>query len=261
MMLAVLTVWIAGGGVTLVAQNVKPAGEWREIPLIHNGKVAPEWSHLGWGSFTVNGESLRTDCDERGMGLLIYTRERLGNCQIRVVYRPKDGKSNAGVYIRLDDGILDQLKRESIAVKRDANGKLSPEMLKKLQETAEAEQGVWYAVHHGFEVQIMDDADAAHRTGAVYGLAKAADLPKAEPGAWRTMVVTLQGTRVTVDINGQRVSSFDSASVQPPAKRRWTEPKLDHKRPDVGYFGLQNHDPGDVVEFKQVSVRTLPGNP
>jgi hypothetical protein len=25
----------------------------------------------------------------------------------------------------------------------------------------------------------------------------------------------------------------------------------------VGYLGLQNHDPGDVVTFKEVSVRPL----
>ena len=31
------------------------------------------------------------------------------------------------------------------------------------------------------------------------------------------------------------------------------------KRPLAGYIGLQNHDPGDVVFFKEVSVRPLPG--
>ena len=29
-------------------------------------------------------------------------------------------------------------------------------------------------------------------------------------------------------------------------------------RPVAGYLGLQNHDPGDVVWFKEVSVRSLP---
>jgi hypothetical protein len=132
-------------------------------------------------------------------------------------------------------------------------------MLKKLMEAAEAEEGVWYAVHHGYEVQIMDDADAAHRTGAIYGLARAAALPPSPPDGWRTMVITLDGSRVMVDIDGQRVSSFDSDRIEPPAKRRWTEPKLDQKRPQVGYLGLQNHDPGDVVYFKEVSVRPQSG--
>jgi hypothetical protein len=30
------------------------------------------------------------------------------------------------------------------------------------------------------------------------------------------------------------------------------------KRPEVGYIGLQTHDPGDVVYFKDVSVRPMP---
>jgi hypothetical protein len=28
-------------------------------------------------------------------------------------------------------------------------------------------------------------------------------------------------------------------------------------RPETGYIGLQNHDPGDEVWFKEVSVRPL----
>src|SRR6185295_13549612 len=124
--------------------------------------------------------------------------------------------------------------KPSVAVKREANGKLSKEMIGKLQAAAEAEEGVWYAVHHGFEVQIMDDADAAHRTGAVYGLNQAKAVPKGSAGEWRTMIITLKGTTVQVDIEGQRVSAFDSATVTPPATRKWTEPKLDVKRPTAG---------------------------
>ena len=40
--------------------------------------------------------------------------------------------------------------------------------------------------------------------------------------------------------------------------KEWFEPKREPKRPVAGYIGLQNHDPGDVVWFKEVSVRPLP---
>ncbi|MEW6302026.1 MAG: DUF1080 domain-containing protein, partial [Verrucomicrobiota bacterium] len=236
---------------TSLAADAKSAAPWRSIPLIKDGKVAPDWIHIGWGKFSVDGDSLRTDCDERGMGLLVYAHERLGNCRIRVIFKTEHAKSNSGVYIRLDDGILSWTNKSSTAVRREPNGKLTPEMLKKLMTAAEAEEGVWYAVHHGFEVQITEDADPAHRTGAIYGLTKAASLPKAGPGAWRTMLITLEGSRVLVDIDGQRISAFDSETITPPAKRRWTEPKLDHKRPNAGYLALQIHDPGDVVWFKE----------
>ena len=42
-----------------------------------------------------------------------------------------------------------------------------------------------------------------------------------------------------------------------PADRKWFEPKREPKRPTAGYLGLQNHDPGDVVFFREVSVRPL----
>jgi hypothetical protein len=232
---------------------------WRTIPLVEKGNIAEGWAHIGWGQMTPVDQSLRTDCDERGMGLLVYTKEKLGDCQIRVVYRPQDAKSNAGVFIRMDDGILDWIGKPSVAVKREPGGKLAPGMLDKLKAASEAEEGVWYAVHHGYEVQIMDSADAAHRTGAIYSLSTAAAAPApAKPDAWRTMIITLDGTQVRVELDGKEVTRFDSAAKDNPPRRNWTEPKREAIRPARGYFGLQNHDPGDVVYFQEVSVRPLP---
>ncbi len=34
--------------------------------------------------------------------------------------------------------------------------------------------------------------------------------------------------------------------------------KREPKRPLKGYIGLQNHDPGDVVWFKEINVRPIP---
>src|ERR1051325_2557314 len=231
---------------------------WRILPLIKDGKIADEWVHIGWGQFIVEGDSIKAQPDGRGMGLLIYKPEKLGNCQIRVIYKPLNAKCNSGVYIRLDDGILNWVGKESVAVHRDAKGKLSKEEIAKLQAAAEKEEGVWYAVNHGFEVQIMDDADPLHRTGAIYGLAKADSVPKKKSDDdWRTMIITLRGPSVQIDVDGKRITTFDSETQTPPAKRNWTEPKLDVKRPQVGYIGLQNHDPGDIVSFKEISVRPL----
>jgi hypothetical protein len=230
---------------------------WRPLPLIQDGKLSDEWVHLGWGQFVVEGDCIRAEPDGRGMGLLVYKKERLGNCQLRVVYKPETHKCNSGVYVRLGDRILDFVGKEPLAVQRDAKGKLPKEQIEKLKAAADAEEGVWYAVHHGYEVQIMDDNDELHRTGAVYGLAKAAPVPKAPDDAWRTMIVTLRGNAITVEVDGKRLTSFDSKSTDLPPRRNWTEPKRDAKRPPIGYIGLQNHDPGDVVRFKEVSVRPL----
>src|SRR5262249_29287414 len=116
--------------------------------------------------------------------------------------------------------------------------------------------GPWYAVHHGFEVQIAGGGDPLHGTGSIYSLATTSG-KSTKAGEWRTMVITLVSTRIFVDLDGERVSTFDSVDPHLPPQKQWYEPKRSHKRPEVGYIGLQNHDPGDVVWFKEVSVRPL----
>ncbi|HJS09620.1 MAG TPA: DUF1080 domain-containing protein [Pirellulales bacterium] len=230
---------------------------WRTLPLVENGKVATDWQHVGFGKLVVDGDAVRTECDERGLGLAVWTKEKLGNCQIRVVFRTKDERSNAGVIVRLDDGVLDWVGKDSPAVSRDREGKLSAEMINRMKDASEKEQGAWYAVHHGYEVQICDTGDAMHRTGAIYSLAGAAAVDKAKPGQWRTMLITLDGNLVKVELDGKPLAMFDPASKDVPPRKIWHEPKREHPRPQAGYVGLQTHDPGDVVWFKEVSVRPL----
>jgi len=237
-------------------KTAEPA--WRSLPLITDGKVDSSWIHLGWGGFAVDDGALRTDSDPKGLGLLVYQKERFGNCQIRVVFKTKDAKSNSGVYVRIADGILDQAKRPGAAFDRDATGKPSNESMEKMQASAERDEGPWFAVHHGYEVQIAGGGDPLHGTGAIYSLATSSGTAKQSPSEWRTMVITLAGTQVLVELDGQRATSFDSASPSLPARKQWHEPKREPKRPESGYIGLQTHDPGDVVWFKEVSVRPLP---
>ena len=212
---------------------------------------------MGWGGFAVDGGALRTEPDDRGMGLLLYKPQKFGDCQIRIVYRCEKPTSNAGIFVRIDDGVLAKIGEKSPEVHRDAKGKLSPAMIEKLKEASAKHLGGWYPVHHGYEVQILDATDPLHRTGAIYSLAKAAPVPEKPLSDWRTMVITLDGQRITVDVDGKRLSSFDPTATDNPPRKTWTEPIREIKRPTHGYIGLQNHDPGDIVWFKEVSVRPL----
>ena len=232
-------------------------GGWRNLPLIQGNAVDPAWKLTGYGTMAVDNGALRTDCDERGLGLLVYTREKFGDCQVRVVYRSKDVGSNSGVYVRIDDGILRRLDEKAPPAKRDQGGRLTPEGGKAMEEGSDKELGPWYAVHHGFEVQIADGGDEFHRTGAIYSYAPAAAAPDTPRDQWRTMLITLKGTQVLVDLDGKRVTTFDSTNRNVPARKQWHEPRREHPRPTKGYIGLQTHDPGDVVWFKEVSVRPL----
>ncbi|MDZ7359678.1 MAG: DUF1080 domain-containing protein [candidate division KSB1 bacterium] len=238
-----------------VAQTERP---WRVLPLIIDGKVNNDWVQIGYGRMVVDDNSLRTECDPRGMGLFLYTKERFGNCQIRVVYRSKDAQSNAGVFIRIDEGILARLNEKQTPAQRTEKGDLTPESDRAMRADSDMMIGPWYAVHRGFEVQICDTPDEYHRTGAIYSLARAAPVPNQNPTDWKTMIITLKGNLVLVDIDGKRITTFDSDGEDPRTKREWYEPMYEAKRPASGYIGLQTHDPGDVVYFKEVSVRPLP---
>jgi hypothetical protein len=211
---AILALTLASGSPGL-AQS--PPG-WK--PLF-DGKGLDGWEHVGPGRFVVEGGQLRT---EGGMGLLWYSREKLGDCTIRVVYKLGTPRSNSGLYIRIADRPADP----------------------------------WYAVHHGFEVQIADGGSSARGTGSIYTFADARARP-ARPGEWNTLEVTLRGNRVSTAINGTPVADFDASGLKPEAREVAGEgDPARGPRPEVGYIGLQNHDKDSTVFFKEVSVRPLP---
>jgi hypothetical protein len=246
------------GSAPLLAADAPSEPAWRALPLITDGKVDTNWVQIGWGGFVVDDGALRTDPSAKGLGLLVYKGERFGNCQLRVVFKAKDAKANAGVYVRMTDGILDQAGKPGAVFDR-SSGRISPESRELMKASSEREEGPWYAVHHGYEVQIADARDPFHRTGAIYSLAPSAAAP-GRAGEWRTLLITLVGERILVDLDGERVASFDPASPDVPPRKEWSEPKREPKRPQAGYLGLQNHDPGEWVWFREVSVRPLPAD-
>lgn len=191
--------------------------EWKQL---FNGRDLDGWEMVGKGRFVVEDGLLRT---EGNMGLLWYTREQFGNSTIRVVYKTSSPASNSGVFIRIPDKPKD----------------------------------AWFAVHRGYEVQICDNQDEYHRTGAIYSISKAAPLAAKPAGEWNTMEITLAGERVIIHLNGVKVNEFDPAQPIPERKQVW-EPERG-PRPAAGYIGLQNHDdkPDEHVYFKEVSVRKL----
>jgi hypothetical protein len=115
----------------LMAQTWKP---------LFNGKDLTGWKHVGVGKRFVENGLLASS---GGMGLLYWTGGKLGNCQIRVVYKMQNFNSNSGVFIRVP---------------------------------AEPKEE-WMPVFYGYEVQIdnhpeTSNEDEYHISGTLYAMTK-----------------------------------------------------------------------------------------
>ena len=214
MRVAVLSTWFALSFAALAMADDGPK-------VLFDGKSTEGWEHIGPGKFVLADGILRT---EGGMGLLWYTKEKFGDCVLKIEYRTTDKSSNSGVFVRIGYGPVDE----------------------------------WYAVHHGYEVQICDSADEFHRTGAVYSLSKA-DAEPGRVGEWNTLEITLDDDLVKVSVNGEPVNTFDPSGPVPERTKDYDPER--GPRPASGYIGLQNHDDYSDqtrVEFRRVEVAPLP---
>jgi hypothetical protein len=186
---------------------------------LFNGHDLSGWEMAGDGSFSVEDGLLVT---EGGMGLLWYAGEKVGNATLRVVYRVSRVEDNSGVFIRIDERPKD----------------------------------AWYAVHHGYEVQILATGDEYHRTGGIYSMTKSPPDVQRPPGEWNEMDIIMRGLHTTVVLNGTAVTSLGPDDEVPPREFGY-EPERG-PRAESGYIGLQNHDGESVVAFREVSVGPLP---
>jgi hypothetical protein len=202
--------------VTLALLAAAPAAGQSVTPLF-DGSFSG-WEHVGPGHFTADTGVLMT---HGGMGLLWYTKQKLGNVVVRVVFWPTDSSSNSGVFIRIPERPTEP----------------------------------WMPVNKGYEVQIDNAEDDYHVSGVLYSLTKAL----ARPGRarqWNTLEITLNGPHTLVTLNGVVVTDYTEGQAVPPKKSTW-EPDRG-RRPDLGYIGLQNHSDADTVYFREISVRSLP---
>jgi hypothetical protein len=189
---------------------------WR--PLF-NGRDLDGWAvadAAGRPGYRVEDGAIRT---QPGRGLLWYTREKIGNRTVRVVYKMSSGNGNSGIFIRIP----------------------APPDVEN------------FARNHGIEVQIDDRDNDWHSTGVLYSMTRALSHPAKPPGEWNTMDITLDGLRTVVRLNGALVTDYDGVSPVPPKAFPW-EPERG-PRPESGYIALQHHDDKAVIWFREISVK------
>jgi hypothetical protein len=184
---------------------------------LYNGTNLDGWQMVGPGRFVIEDGLMKT---EGGMGLLYYSKQKLADCILRVVFKTTGSRDNSGVVIRLPEPPPDP----------------------------------WYGVHNGYEVQIDGAGDEWHSTGAIYSLSKVSSRQQ-KNGEWNTMDIEIRGPMTRISVNGVVVNEFKEGQEVPPRKQ-WFEP-IRGPRALSGYIGLQNHDGNSKVYFKEVSVKSL----
>ena len=191
--------------------NGKDTSGWARIPR-HDGAPANEAP----GFKVENG--LLVSLPDSPEDDLWYTREKIGNATLRVVYKVSAPNANSGVFIRI------------------------PEKPKSEDD----------AINKGIEVQIDESGDEWHSTGVLYSMTQAKARPYKPAGEWNTLEITLKGSRTIVRLNGGLVTDYDGVSPVPPKKGRY-EPERG-PRPDSGYIAIQHHGGKATLWFKEISL-------
>ncbi len=204
----------------LLQSGREPAGAaarrepaWRAI---FDGKSKEGWQQVGHGQFKLENGTLLA---QGGPGMLWYAREKLSNCQLRVVFKLTANTNDSGVFIRIP----------------------------------ERPKAAWDGANMGYEVQINNGGDPFHRTGCLDGVNRAQMLVSANVNDWNTMIITMFGPRTRVHVNGVMVT--DHMEEGSGAQRNRLLEGERARRPEAGYIGLQNYN--SAVIFKEVSVRPL----
>ena len=191
--------------------NGKDLDGWARIPR-HEGAPANERPGL------VVQDGLLVSVPDAPEDDLWYTREKIGNATLRLVYKVSDPSANSGVFTRIP-----------------------------IQPKSEDD-----AINGGIEVQIQDSGDPFHCTGVLYSMTQAKARPYKPAGEWNTLEITMQGLRTIVKLNGVLVTDYDGVAPVPPKKGRY-EPDRG-PRPETGYIAVQHHGGGATVWFKEIAL-------
>lgn len=147
---------------------------------------------------------------------LWYTREKIGNATLRIVYKVSAANANSGIFTRIP-----------------------------IEPKSEDD-----AINKGIEVQIDESGDEYHCTGVLYSMTKAKARPYKPAGEWNKLEITMRGKRTIVKLNGVLVTDYDGIAAVPEKKGRY-EPDRG-PRPESGYIAIQHHGGKDTVWFKEI---------
>lgn len=227
------------------ASDVGKAGNTGYVP-IYDGTAESlrGWTQAPSGSFAIQPDgSLRSI---GGLGMLWYSQQQYGDFSLRLQFRdssPEGTRANSGVFTRFPDPRIPLEQRPP-----GSCGTMGPART----------QPAWVAIYCGQEVQIYDgDTGEPQKTGSIYnfdplGLGESGATPK---GVWNNYEIRVVGQHYTIIRNGVVINEFDNT----PGKQssRPSDPPTDLRQFASGFLGLQNHGNNDLIDFRNIRVRTL----
>lgn len=103
----------------------------------------------------------------------------------------------------------------------------------------------------GYEVQVNNSHSDPRRSASLWSIK---DNPEtvAKDDVWFTMVIRVEGRRITTSVDGKLVIDFTEPDGFVPPKHLAGR-KLAH-----GTFALQGHDPESEIHYRSIKVRVLP---
>ncbi len=170
------------------------------------------WNHYGPGHFELDAETgiLKS---HGGMGLFWFSEQKFKDFVLDLDFKCSQKKTNSGIFLRVPD--------------------------------LPVNDGY---IFHSFEIQIADDGQGIHKTGAVYD-AEAPSKDAFKPtGEWNHYRITFKGNHIKVELNDQLVIDWNA------------EPRGKVKDfTSEGYIGLQNHDHNTnaPVYFRNIYIKEL----
>src|SRR6185369_12498857 len=173
--------------------NGKNQSGWARIPR-HEGAPADQKP-----GFEVH-DGLLVSLPDAPEDDLWYTRAKIGNATLRVVYKVSAPEANSGIFTRIPY----EPKSEDDAINK------------------------------GIEVQIQESGDDYHCTGVLYSMTKAKARPYKPVGEWNTLEIEMRGLRTVVKLNGSLVTDYDGSAPVPEKKGKY-EPDRG-PRPVEGYI-------------------------
>jgi hypothetical protein len=132
------------------------------------------------------------------------------------------------------------------------------ELIVELKTMPKANSGIFIHTQYqedgwpnkGYEIQVNQSHSDWRKTGSVYSFQDVRET-FVQDGEWYTEHVIVNGSQVTVKINGNTVNEYDESKDEKRASG------LGEKSLSSGTIALQAHDPESVIYYRSVKIKLL----